>query len=101
MKGKIIHVGEVQTIGANNFKKRQFAIETQEQYPQKVGFDLIKDSVDKITASDIGKTVEVEFNIRGNEYQGKYYVSLQAWRITFEQMQEIVHVPMEDGALPF
>ena len=25
--------------------------------------------------------MEVSFNVRGNEYNGKYYVNLQAWRL--------------------
>jgi hypothetical protein len=25
--------------------------------------------------------VEVSFNVRGNEYNGKYYVNLQAWKL--------------------
>jgi hypothetical protein len=28
-----------------------------------------------------GDTVDVDFNIRTNEYQGKYYTSLQAWKV--------------------
>jgi hypothetical protein len=26
--------------------------------------------------------VQVEFDVRGNEYNGKHYVSLTAWRVT-------------------
>ena len=29
----------------------------------------------------IGQEVTVHFNLRGNEYNGKYYVNLQAWRL--------------------
>jgi hypothetical protein len=83
IEGKIIHVGNVGTVGKNDTKKRTFAIETDGKYPEKIGFDLLKDNVEKISASDMGKTVEVEFNIRVNEYNGKYYVSLQAWKVTF------------------
>jgi single-strand DNA-binding protein len=80
MKGKIIYVGEVETF-KSDFKKRTFAIETDDKYPQKVGFELTKDNCDLISAGDIGKTAEIQYNIRGNEYKGKYYVSLQAWKV--------------------
>ena len=29
----------------------------------------------------VGDRIEVKFNIRGNEYNGKYYVNLQSWYV--------------------
>jgi len=80
LQGKLIHVGDIQAF-ESGFKKRVFAIETDEKYPQKVPFELFKDSVDLIESYNIGDIVKVQFNLRGNEYNGKYYCSLNAWRI--------------------
>jgi len=66
---------------ASGFRKREFVITTQEQYPQDVKFEAIKERIDMIDQLKTGDEVTVHFNIRGNEYQGKYFVNLQAWRI--------------------
>jgi len=31
--------------------------------------------------NSVGDSVDVDFNIRTNEYNGKYYTSLQAWKV--------------------
>jgi len=66
---------------ASGFKKREFVVTTQEQYPQDVKFEAIKERIDILDSFAVGDEITVHFNIRGNEYQGKYYVNLQAWRI--------------------
>ena len=66
---------------ASGFKKREFIVTTQEQYPQDVKFEAIKERIDMLDTFSVGDEITVHFNVRGNEYQGKYYVNLQAWRI--------------------
>ena len=66
---------------SSGFTKREFVLTTEEQYPQDIKFELIKDktsAIDKFNAND---TIKVSFNLRGNEYNGKYYVNLQAWGV--------------------
>ncbi len=58
-----------------------FVVETSEQYPQKVKFEFMKDSVSALDNYKVGDNVEVDFNVRGNEYKEKYYVNLNAWKI--------------------
>jgi hypothetical protein len=45
--------------------------------------------------------VMVSFNLRGNEYNGKYYVNLQAWKIEVASL--VAALPAEEIAddLPF
>ena len=83
IQGKIKLINEVESFDSG-FTKRSFVITTDEQYPQDVQFDLIKDKTSLIDKYKVGQTIDVHFNIRGNEYNGKYYVNLQAWRITTE-----------------
>ena len=33
---------------------------------------------------EVGEDVNISFNVRGNEWQEKYYVNLQAWKISKE-----------------
>jgi hypothetical protein len=80
IRGKIILICDAQTF-PSGFTKREFVIETDEKYPQKIKFELVKDKCAKLDQCHVGQTVEVSYNIRGNEHNGKYYVSLQAWKI--------------------
>lgn len=80
LEGKVKLLFDTQEF-ASGFKKREFVVTTQEQYPQDVKFEAIKERIDMVDQLKTGDNVTVHFNIRGNEYQGKYYVNLQAWRI--------------------
>ena len=80
LTGKVKMLLEKQTF-SSGFEKREFVITTQEQYPQDVKFECIKDKNTQLDGLNTGDEVKVAFNVRGNEYQGKYYVNLQAWKI--------------------
>lgn len=81
LTGRVIAIGEKETIGNNGFEKRSLAIETSEQYPQKIGIDFIQNKLELLNNVKIGENVKVSINVRGNEYNGKYYVSLNGWKI--------------------
>jgi single-strand DNA-binding protein len=78
--GKIKLINDIQTFDSG-FQKREFVVTTQEQYPQDVKFEVVKDKCSLLDRFPAGSDVKVHFNIRGNEYNGKYYVNLQMWKI--------------------
>lgn len=80
IEGRIHQVNDVQTFDSG-FSKREFVIETADQYPQMIKFELIKERTTLVDQYNQGDTVNVHFDIRGNEYQGKYYVNLNCWRL--------------------
>lgn len=80
VEGKVKVIMDKQTF-KSGFEKREFVITTQEQYPQDIKFECIKDKIALLDPLKPGDEVKVSFNLRGNEYQGRYYVNLQAWRI--------------------
>jgi single-strand DNA-binding protein len=80
VEGRVKVVFETQTFNSG-FQKREFVLTTKEQYPQDVKFELIKEKIDLIDPYQNGDEIKVHFNLRGNEYNGKYFVNLQAWRI--------------------
>ena len=63
------------------FTKREFVVTTPGEYPQDIKFELIKDKVEILNSFSDGEDVKVSFNIRWNEYNGKYFVSLPAWKV--------------------
>lgn len=80
VNGTIKEIFDTQTF-ASGFSKREFVLTTEEQYPQQIKFEMVKERADALQSFSMGDKVKVSFNLRGNEYQGKYYVNLQAWRI--------------------
>lgn len=85
-KGKLIIIGETQSF-PSGFTKREFVIETaHDKYPQKLKFEVTKDKCITLENLRIGQNVTVDFDVRGNEYNGKYYVNLQAWKIVAEDL---------------
>ena len=101
LNGTIKMIGELQTFDSG-FVKREFVVTTKEQYPQDVKFELVKDkATDFEKYNKVGQDVEVKFNVRGNEYNGKYYVNLQAWYVGNNATPtELVVSEVEDD-LPF
>ena len=80
INGKVKVMMETQTFDSG-FSKREFVITTQEQYPQDVKLECVKDKISMLDGLSEGDDVDVSFNVRGNEYNGRYFVNLQAWRI--------------------
>lgn len=80
--GSIIHIGNTEVVGsAGTFKKRLLVVKTNEQYAQEVPIDFVQDKADILDKYSIGQEVKVGINIRGNSYNGKWYCSLNGWRI--------------------
>jgi hypothetical protein len=71
---------------SEKFSKREFVIETTDQYPQQVMFQLTKDKCNLLDAFKVGNQLEVNFNLRGREWTSpagevKYFNTLEAWRL--------------------
>ena len=82
LTGKIIYVGDEQQI-TESLTKREFAIETDEQYPQQVKFELTKDKTKVVKPNNMGATVTVDFYVKGRAWKDKYFVNLQAVWVKF------------------
>ncbi|HET6243494.1 MAG: DUF3127 domain-containing protein [Bacteroidetes bacterium] len=80
LTGKVKLVSDVQTFDSG-FTKREFVVTTNEQYPQDIKLEVIKDKCSLLDRVTPGSEVKVAFNLRGNEFNGKYFVNLQAWKI--------------------
>lgn len=83
IQGKIIAVlPERSGISARGeWKSQTFVIETQEQYPKKLAFDVF--GADRIANFDIhlGEVINVSFDIDAREYQGRYFNQIRAWNV--------------------
>ena len=60
---------------------QQYVIETHEQYPKKMCFDVFGEDRIKQFAIQIGEEVTVSFDLDAREYQGRWYNSIRAWKV--------------------
>lgn len=79
--GKVKVIFDTQTF-PSGFSKREFVVTTESKYPQDLKFEVVKDKCAMLDKFKEGNAVVVSFDIRGNEYNGKYYVNLSCWKIT-------------------
>lgn len=67
---------------SDKFQAREFVIEVADgQYPQMVKFQLVQDKCPLIDDYAEGDQIVVDFDLRGREWNEKYFTNLQAWKI--------------------
>lgn len=85
MSGRIIHVlearGGTSARTGNSWKVQSYVLETQEQYPKHLCFEVFGE--DKINLMNIqeGQDLTVSFDVDAREYQGRWYNQLRAWKV--------------------
>lgn len=84
IQGKVIAVlPERSGVSARGeWKSQTYVIETQEQYPKKMAFDVF--GADRIAnfGIQLGEVINVSFDIDAHEYQGRYFNQIRAWNVT-------------------
>ena len=84
IQGKVIAVlPERSGVSARGeWKSQTYVIETQEQYPKKMAFDVF--GADRIAnfGIQLGEVINVSFDIDAHEYQGRWFNSIRAWNVT-------------------
>ena len=84
--GKITKVLDTQSGTSKegkDWKKTSFLLETTETYNNLYCFEVFGDEkVDNFTKyNKVGDNVDVEFNVKTNEWKDKYFTSLDAWKV--------------------
>ena len=59
-------------------------IETHEQYPKRVAFDVLGDKIAEFNLQ-VGEEVTVSFDINAREFNGKWFNSVNAWHVVRQQ----------------
>ena len=82
LSGKIIAVLPIATGSGKNgvWKNQDFVLETGDQYPKKVCFNLWGDNIEKFPI-DIDDDVTINFDVESREYNGRYYTTVKAWKV--------------------
>jgi len=104
IKGAIKLINPIKVI-SDKFSVREFVITTPDaKYPQDILFQTINDKMDVLETLGVGQQVEVSYNVRGREFNGRYYNTLDAWKIevTGSKPSQPSTQPIElDDDLPF
>lgn len=115
LQGKIIAVleprsGVAKTTG-KPFKVVQYILETQEQFPRKVMFEVFGEERINQLNIQMGELLTVHFDIDAREYNGRWYNTMRAYNVirgasVTQKIQEVVDAfpPLGDGetdVLPF
>lgn len=83
--GKIIQVLPLQSGTSsrtgNSWQVQSYVLETQEQYPRKVCFEIFGEDKIKNNPCNIDDLVTVSFDIESREFNGRWYTSIRAWRV--------------------
>ena len=83
--GKIIQVlpeqGGVSKTSGKEWKLQAYVLETQEQYPKKVHFEVFGEDRIKANPCQLDDDVTVSFDIESREFNGRWYTSIRAWKI--------------------
>lgn len=64
----------------NQWKKREYVLETLENYPKKVHFDLFGDRADQYPLN-VGDEIVLSFDINSREFNGRWYTSISGWKV--------------------
>jgi hypothetical protein len=86
------------------FQTREFVIlVADDRFPQYIKFQLAQDRVGIIDAYQEGNEIKVHFDLRGREWQGKYFTNLNAWRVEAGSNQTAASssADQEPGPSPF
>ena len=66
----------------DTFQTREFVLLVEQgQYPQHIKFQLVQDRCEIIDNIAEGTNLKVYFDLRGREWQEKFFTNLQAWRV--------------------
>lgn len=85
IKGTIVQINPVQTVGKNNFKKSSIWIETADQYPQTIEIEFVKDKADEIQSLSIGSNLTIQIDIKGRKWTNpdgltRVFNTIQGWK---------------------
>ncbi|GET27917.1 hypothetical protein SD074_01190 [Prolixibacter sp. SD074] len=69
------------TSARGEWKKQEFVVQTDEQYPKKICFTLFNDKINLLEGFNSNMEVEVSFSVESREYNGRWFHNVNAYRI--------------------
>ena len=91
--GRLIQVIQGTEYNGKNGKsfKGGFIIETQEQFPKKIHFDLWgQDKCNAVAVVPSNTLIEVSFDLESREYNGKWYTNARCYNFDYANQQQVL-----------
>ena len=101
LAGRVIAVLEPKggtSRNGNEWKVQEYVIETHDQYPRRMCFDVFGDDKIKQFNIQIGEELNVSFDIDAREWQGRWFNSIRAWKV--ERVGAAPQVPPTEAPFP-
>ena len=110
---KILDLEKGTTAAGKEWQKQNFILKTDSEYNNVYCFEIFgEEKVQNfLKFNKVGFTVKVDFNVGCNEWKGKYFTSLQAWKVfkaeaavieeSATATQQFQHAEEEEDSLPF
>ena len=68
------------TSARGEWKKQNFIMETDAQYPKKICFSVWNEKID-LNQLQVGNEITLDFDIESRESKGNWYTELKVWKI--------------------
>ena len=81
--GKIIQILPEQSgeSARGPWRKQEYVLETDGQYPKKICFMAWGDKIDEFAIRET-ETVTAAINLESREYNGRWYTDVKAWKVS-------------------
>lgn len=105
IQGKIISAlpersGTSQRTG-NTWKLQEFVVETHDQYPKKMAFEVFGEDRLQRFNIQVGQEVNIAFDIDAHEYNGRWFNSIRAYDVRpVDEQPQVAAQPNAGEAMP-
>lgn len=101
LTGKIKLIQDAQTFGSG-FTKREMVVTVEDgKYPQDINLEFVQDKISLLDNLRVGQQVTVTFDLRGREYNGRYFNNLQGWKVAAATSERAADQDDYQGAPPW
>jgi len=111
IEGKVVKLMKLVTGNGKNgeWKKQEFILETQGDYPKQVCISIWGDKIEKANVQE-GEMIKASIEIASREYNERWYTDVRAWKVEREMQSGVDQAPppeyidapaTEDDDLPF
>jgi hypothetical protein len=77
VQGTIIIIGNTEQ-KSEKFSVRQFVVKTQGKFQETIPMQCVNMGCDMLNVFKVGQDITADCSLRGREWQGKYFMNLQA-----------------------
>ena len=82
LAGTVKVINEEQSFKDGSFRKREIVVTVEDgKFPQDILLEFVQDKISLLDDVQVGDNVQVTFDIRGREWNGRYFNNLQGWRL--------------------